>query len=236
MEDKVEEYLRLIYSENDLNDEKEQVNIDRDRKFISENIEEINKKFEGKKKVQTDEETKDSEDKSNDEDIVVEEDNCLEENQVDTDIKGNETNEADVDSEVIENNIEEQKKDSKELIKNIINDIKIDQYFALLHPEYNNLEEDEKYFVLDDKTLIRDNIGAIDAYYQDCKTVGSGAQEMEWTDQMIVEMALELFNKQEKIFTPNDIEQFSNKVKYEEFKQAISTMKEIANDEVDENN
>lgn len=249
MEDKVEEYLKIIYSENELNEEKEKFNIDRDRKFISENIEEINKKFEENEKVETDKEVNDIENKSTDEESLnnnsnddnkeAQKENSLEENNDDVDIKDNKVNETSVDSkdsEVIENNIEVQKELSKELLKNIMNEIKINQYFALLHPEYNNLDEDEQYYVLDDKTLIRDNLDAIDAYYQDCKTVGSGAQEMEWTDQMIVEMALELFNKQEKIFTPNDIEQFSNKVKYEEFKKAISTMKEIANDEVDENN
>ena len=230
MEEKVEEYLRLIYSEDELKREKEIFNMERDRKFISENIEEINKKFEENKKIETDEETQDSEDKSNDEYIVAKGDNCLEENQNEADVQDNETN---TEGEVAENNIEKQE-DSKELLKNIINEIKINQYFALLHPEYVDLKEDEQYFVLDDKEIIRENIDAIDAYYQDCKIVGSGAQEMEWTDQMIIETALELFNKQEKIFTPSDIEQFSNTVKYEEFKQAITTIKEIANDEVEE--
>lgn len=217
MEEKVEEYIKILYTECELKNEKNKINIDRDRKFIEENIEEIDKKIEENNKNQT---THEEENQPEKQEILEEKINNL-------------------DTVFEQNNIineENQKLINKNLLTNIIKNIKIDKYFELLHPEYKNLTEEEKYYALDDKDIIKDCFEAIDIYYQDCKEKGTGAQEMEWTDYMIIKTSLELFNKQEKIFTPNDIEQFSNKVKYSEFKQAISDIKEVVNENVEGNN
>ena len=243
MEDKVEEYLKILYPNRDTLDKKEKCDFERKKIFIIENIEEVDKRY--KKEINEENDVR--------EDIEEIEEDEKEENiekDIEDKIENNEQEEQNENEEKSEEQISEQKDNTseeeiveqdekldqseetnKEVLNKIIKEIKIDNYFSLLHPDYEELAEEDKYFVYDDKILIRDAIDAIDAYYYDCKAPGSGAEEMEWTDQMIIEAALRLFNRQEKIFTPDDIEQFSSSVKYEEFNKAITTIKEIATDE-----
>jgi len=209
MEEKVEEYLRILYSDYDTLNKKENINFERKKTFITDNIEEIEKRY--KQEVT---EYKESEE--------IKEEKEIETNKEDEDIQ---IKSSEVDNENCSIIL------SKEKLNNIIKEIKIEKYFNLLHPEYETLNEEDKYFVLDDRMLIREYFDAIDTYYQDCKSPGSGAEEMNWTDQMIIQTALQLFNRQEKVFTPEDIEEFSNSVKYLEFKKAIATIKENSEEE-----
>ena len=211
MDNKIEELLRILYPEYDELEEKDNTKLQRMKLFIDENIEEINKHFcEEVEKIEQKNEKKDA---------------SSDEVEVDTEI-------SDVtDSKQCEKTKYDENLNDRYILKNIIKEIKIDKYFKLLHPDYERLKQEEKYYVLDDKISIRDCIDAIDVYYQDCIVDGSGAKLMNLTDQMIIERALDLFHKQEKCFTPDDIEKFSSSVKYAKFKEAIDNIKEITQEE-----
>lgn len=231
MDEKIEEYLLILYPDKEKIDKKESINFERDKKFITENIEEIEKRY---KEVINNEETKESNETliedNKSENVEEQIENTKEENEEQENLE----EDIEANNEELEDTEFNEDLNKKEILENIIKEIKIDKYFELLHPEYDSLNEEEKYYVYDDKIFIRESIDAIDVYYQDCKTPGSGAEFMEWTDKTILQTALKLFNKKEKIFTPNDIEEFSSSVKYLEFKQAITNIKEIAEEEKEE--
>lgn len=215
MNENIEKYLKILYKKEILPKEGEDINFDFKREFITENIEEIEKRY--KEANNTNE---------------IESNNEKENAEIETEVINlNEDIKINIEEKQKEEEIKEEDKINKEVLLEVIKEIKINKYFKILHPEFKKLDREEQYYVLDDKIIIRNNIDAIDAYYLDCKIPGSGAQLLGYTDQTIIETALELFDNQERNITPLDIEQFSNNIKYEEFKNAITNIKQIANEE-----
>ena len=54
---------------------------------------------------------------------------------------------------------------------------KIDEYFRLLYPQYENLSEEEQKRVLNDKKFIRENLDKIELMYQNACSNGKSPEE-----------------------------------------------------------
>lgn len=138
-------------------------------------------------------------------------------------IKSQEENiESEEKNEVKEELVEEV---NKELLVEIITRVKINKYFNILYPNYESLAEEEKIDLVVDKSFIKESIEAIDEYYKDCKSPGCGAVLMELSDQQIIEMALEMFKKQENGFTKDDIEQLTGNLKMKNLREATANIR-----------
>ena len=57
--------------------------------------------------------------------------------------------------------------DQQEVISMAVGEAKVDYYFRLLHPEYDNLSESEQIALVREQTFIAMHINEIDAYYKD---------------------------------------------------------------------
>lgn len=223
MEDKVEKYFKILYPKYDELTQEEKDRLISDKKIIEENIEKIDEYYK-KYKI--------SENNDEIENNAKENEKPEEKNEVE------DSGESECTKEEIDNVIDGDNQKEREILLEILVELKVNKYFNLLYPEYETLTEEEKIDLIIDKSFIEESIEAIDEYYKDCKTPGCGAELMDWSDQQIIETALRLFKKQEQGFTKEDIEQLTGSLRIENLKQATANIRgtseeqeiEISND------
>lgn len=218
MEDKVEKFFEILYPKYNEFTQETKDRVLFDKKILEENIEIIDEYY--KKYIITENDSEIEEDievKNVDVEVEIEVEN--------EDIDSAEVN--DKDQEII-NIVEEKEVDNskeKEILLEILKDVKVNIYFNLLYPEFENLSEEEQVDLLVDKSFIEESIEAIDEYYQDCKAPGTGAEIMGLTDKQIIQTGLRLFRKQEQGFTKEDIEQLTGSLRIENLKQATASIR-----------
>lgn len=137
-------------------------------------------------------------------------------------------------------------KSDSEIIRLAVMENKAEEYFKMLHPEFESLNPAEQFAVLDDKMFITDNIEVIDTYYRACQAPDTYAQEQGFTDKEILQLAVEeeKARKQEELqqsnngearITLTDIEEATQGTRIESFKQATKDIKEASKEEPKKN-
>lgn len=106
-----------------------------------------------------------------------------------------------------------------------VNRKKIDNYFNLLYPDFDSLTPSEQAGLIDERIFIANNIDEIDEYYHNA--IFSTYEELsESRKQEILQNAVNTAKQKNATLTPSDIEQSTQGVKIESFKQSTETLKD----------